>query len=129
MATDITYRGEDRLVQFQVKDGTGTPIDWAAILNLVLVIFYDKDKTIARFCKAATVTNYTTISLFPDAVNGIFQIYLYDEVLSKIDPSRVISWAMKVTVADANSADGKRDEIDEGELTIIQDSIVRNIKI
>lgn len=127
--TEITYRGEDRIVEFQIKDADGVPIPYTTILEIVLVFFYEKDKIISRWCKSPGITHFEQIVEITDAPNGIFQVHLMDEAISKVDPSRSLRWEMKVTLEDLDSPDNKMDCIVRGELTEVEEGITRNIKL
>lgn len=126
---EITYRGEDRIIEFQIKDANAVPVNYTTIIEIVLVFFYERDKIISRWCKSPGITNFEQITEITDAPNGIFQIHLMDEVISKVDPSRTLRWEMKTTIEDLESPDNEFDCISRGELTDIEEGITRNIKL
>jgi hypothetical protein len=127
MATEITYRGDERELEFQVvaEDGT-TPVPWVNVTGLILVLFYDKNHILMRFSKNA-MPGFTPITNVTNALLGIFEVFVPSEITAPTDPSRPLQWEAKVTVVNANSPDGFQDMITTGVVTEIDDAITRNM--
>lgn len=126
MAIEISYRGEDRIVEFQILDSNDNPVDWSEIAGLILFFYYEKDHILAKFSKIVK-TGFTTITKITSPSLGKFEVYLEDYITAKPSPSRVLHWEIKATLADADSPDGYVNTIVNGDLTRLEEAITRNI--
>lgn len=127
MPLDTTYTGEDRKIEFQIKAANGTPIPYSSIIDLVLVFYYQTTNIVGRFCKVSPRPNFTIIDLITDNANGIFEVYIDDDMVKAVDPSRILNWEMKVKLTDATNPEGFVEQIAKGQVTKIEEGITRNI--
>lgn len=127
MPLDTTFTGEDRRIQFQVKDGAGVPIPYNTIVDLVLLFYYQTTNVVGRFCKVSPRPSFTIIDLITDNANGIFEVYIDDNMIKLVDPSRILNWEMKVKLTDTDNPEGYIEQIAKGQVTKIEEGITRNI--
>lgn len=127
MATDITYRGDERVAEFQVvaEDGI-TPVPWGNVVGLILVIFYEKEKILMRFSKNL-MPGWTPINNVTSVLLGTFEIFIPSEITAPTNASRNLNWEAKVTISNLDSPDNFQDMISKGIITELDESVTRNI--
>lgn len=71
---ETIYRGEDKTIDFTLKNADGSAVDLDDLLGLVVIIYQFDKKTLAKYSKNA-LSGYDTIDI-TDAAAGKFSVKL-----------------------------------------------------